>query len=174
MENKKRGKQVLALCLCLVLAMGVTACSPEQERQSQTKEPQRDEENNPESQVKGVDNSQDSTSLFENANLEGSVVEFSDTEISISKATTETLDDGGEVMVEAAPGMENEEELVHVTYAENAVIQLLLMDSASQTQVSLSNSDKSSIKKQSSVLVFGSCQDTYHCTADKVVIIRWQ
>ena len=36
------------------------------------------------------------------------------------------------------------------------------------------DTDKESVKKQSSVCVFGSCQDTYQWTADKILILRWQ
>ncbi|MDD3339546.1 MAG: hypothetical protein PHS82_11905 [Lachnospiraceae bacterium] len=174
MKDNKSGKKVLAIGICVVLAMGVTACSSRKE--PQTNEPQENapQDNNSETQATPKDNAQDSSSLFANANLQGSVVEFSDTEISVSMATTETADDGGEVMAEAAPGMENKDELAHITYTDDTLIQLLVMDRASQTQVSLSDAEKSSIKKQTSVLVFGSCQDTYHWTADKVVIIRWQ
>lgn len=140
----------------------------------QASQPQDNMNDGSGTEIKKTDNLQNSTNLFSNANLQGSVVEFSDTGISISMATIETADDGGEVMAEAAPGMENEEELVHVTYADNVIVQILVMDSSSQTQVSLNDTEKSSIKKQTSVLIFGSCQDTYHWTADKVVIVRWQ
>lgn len=170
MKDKQLVKKVLTICLCAMLAVGATACSSEKVPQKVNSEDIGI--NNTEDTQK--DNSQDSSSLFANANIQGSVVEFSDTEISISMAVTETADGGGEVMAEAAPGMENEDELAHITYTDDTVIQLLVMDSASQTQVSLSDSEKSSIKKQTSVLVFGSCQDTYHWTADKVVIVRWQ
>ncbi len=195
---KKRKIAVISLCIMMVL--GATACSNEkdipninmenignsdtEEKESETMEtvntesdlPDNTEDNNTQnnSDNSSTNNGESSKELFANVKLEGSVVEFSDTDIALSIATTTTDENGGEVMAEAAPGMENEEELVHVTYGENVSVKILTMDRSSQTQISLEDSDKSSIKKQTSVLVFGSCQDTYHWTADEVVIVRWQ
>lgn len=121
-----------------------------------------------------MNNGKSSQELFSNAKIQGSVVEFSDSELSLSMATTTTDENGGEVMEEAAPGMENEDEMIHVTYGENMSVRILTMNRASQTQISLEDADKGSIKKQTSVLIFGNCQDTYHWTADEIVIVRFQ
>lgn len=121
-----------------------------------------------------TNNGDSSNELFVGAKLQGSVVECSDTEISLSIATTASDENGGEIMAEAAPGMENEDELVHITYGENLSVRILTMDSSSQKQISLEASDKGSIKKGTSVLIFGEGQDTYHWTANEVVIVRWQ
>lgn len=195
---KKR--KIVALSLCIMMALGAAACSNEkddpkikmenignsetEQKESETVEtvntesnlPDNTEDNNTQNNTENLstNNGESSKELFANAKLEGSVVEFSDTEISLSIATTTTDENGGEIMAEAAPGMENEEELVHVTYGENVSVKILTMDLSSKTQISLEDSDKSNIKKETSVLVFGSCQDTYHWTADEVVIVRWQ
>ena len=64
--------------------------------------------------------------------------------------------------------------LVTVTYASDVTFEIITMDMASLTEISREGTDKESIKKQTSVLIFGSSQDTYHWTADKVVILRWK
>jgi hypothetical protein len=112
--------------------------------------------------------------FYDGANLQGSVVEFSETGFSLSPATTETAADGGQVMAQAAPGSESDENNVQVTYTDNTVFQIVNLSASSQSEVSRENTDKESVKKQSSVCVFGTCQDTYHWTADKVLILRWQ
>lgn len=77
-------------------------------------------------------------------------------------------------MVEAAPGAEQKEDLVTVTYDSDVTFEVITIDKASLTELSREETEKESIKKQTSVLVFGSCQDTYHWTADKVMILRWK
>ena len=77
-------------------------------------------------------------------------------------------------MVQAAPGAENEEDLVTITYASDVTFEIITMDSSSLTEISREDTDKQSVKKQSDVLVFGSCQDTYNWIADKVIIMRWK
>ena len=111
--------------------------------------------------------------FFQEADLQGSVVEFSDSGFEMSIAVT-TKEGNGEVMVEAAPGAEKEEDLVTITYASDVTFEILTMDMASLTEISREGTDKESIKKQTSVLIFGSSQDTYHWTADKVMIVRWK
>lgn len=111
--------------------------------------------------------------FFKEANLQGSVVEFSDSGFKMSVAEIAKEGDG-EVMAEAAPGAEKEEDLVTITYAFDVTFEIITMDAASLTQISREDTDKESVKKQTSVLIFGSCQDTYHWTADKVVILRWK
>lgn len=190
MRKSNRNKKAAVLCTCMVLAMGATGCSAQNvtpqvnpETNIGTEEnifPNTEPNNRMEDGIKDtnspLDNTQDETSasLFENADLTGSVVDFSDTEFSVSPAVTQTDESGGRIMIEAAPGSENQEELVHVTYEDNVIVQILTMDSESLKQISLIDSDKSIIKKQTSVLIFGFCQDTYQWTANKVVVVRWQ
>lgn len=112
--------------------------------------------------------------FFDGANLQGSVVEFSDEGFSLSLATTEKVEGGGEVMAQAAPGAESDENNIQITYTNNTVFQIVNLSISSQSEVSREDADKESVKKQSSVCVFGLCQDTYHWTADKILILRWQ
>lgn len=103
------------------------------------------------------------------ANLQGSVVEFSETGFSLSPATTE-----GNVMAEAAPGSESDENNIQITYTDNTVFEIVNLSRSLQSEVSREDADKESVKKQSSVCVFGSCQDSHHWTADKILILKWQ
>lgn len=123
--------------------------------------------------VNSEDSDKSDSNFFREADLQGSVVEFSDSGFEMSIAVT-TKEGDGEVMVEAAPGAEKEEDLVTITYASDVTFEIVTMDMASLTEISREGTDKESIKKQTSVLIFGSSQDTYHWTADKVMIVRWK
>lgn len=146
------------------------------------KEPDGFLENNDPSEHEGDNNAADDGTadsigggeFFDGANLHGSVVEFSDEGFSLSPATTEKEEGGGEVMAQAAPGSESDETNIQITYTDNTVFQIVNLSMGSQSEVSREDTGKESVKKQSSVCVFGSCQDTYHWTADKILILRWQ
>lgn len=120
----------------------------------------------------GADNNvADGGEFLEGARLQGTVVEFSETGFTLSPASTEA---DGKVLAEAAPGSESDENNVQITYTDNTVFQIVTLSKSSQSEVSREDTDKESVKKQSSVCVLGSCQDTYHWTADKILILRWQ
>ena len=121
----------------------------------------------------GASNSMGNGGMFDGANLEGSVVEFSDEGFSLSPATTKE-EGGGMLSAEAAPGSENDENNIQITYTDNTVFQIVNLSRSSQSEVSREDVDKESVKKQSSVCVFGSCQDSHHWTADKILILKWQ
>lgn len=117
---------------------------------------------------------QSDSKFYAGADLSGSVVEFSDSGFELSPAKVTKDEAGGEIMEQAAPGAEKEEDLVTITYADGVTFQIITMDSSSLKEISREDTEKASVKKQSSVLVFGSCQDTYHWTAEKIIIMRWK
>ena len=120
----------------------------------------------------GADNNvADGGEFWEGANLQGKVVEFSETGFTLSLAIT---DADGKALAEVAPGAESDENNVQITYTDNTVFQIVNLSISSQSVASREDTDKESVKKQSSVAVFGSCQDTYHWTADKILILRCQ
>lgn len=119
----------------------------------------------------GASGSRGAGEFFEGANLQGTVVEFSETGFTLSPASTE---EDGKVLVEAASGAESDENNVQITYTDNPVFQIVNISRDSWSELSREDTDKESIKKRTSVAVFGSCQDTYHWTADKILIIRYQ
>ncbi len=116
-------------------------------------------------------NTADDGEFFEGANLQGTVVEFSETGFTLSPASTEA---DGKVLAEAASGSESDENNVQITYTDNTVFQIANYSKDSWAELSREDTDKESVKKRTSVAVFGSCQDTYHWTADKILIIRYQ
>ena len=119
----------------------------------------------------GASGSRGDGEFLEGAQLQGTVVEFSETGFTLSPASTEA---DGKVLAEAALGSESDENNVQITYTDNTVFQIINYSKDSLSELSREDTDKESVKKQSSVAVFGSCQDTYHWTADKILIIRFQ
>lgn len=183
------GKKVLGLAgFSMAVMLGFTACADGQtgktdgdvnqsvkmENVNQSVNVEKETGDTQENQyVNSEDSDKSDSNFFQKADLQGSVVEFSDSGFEMSIAVT-TKEGDGEVMSEAAPGAEKEEDLVTITYASDVTFEIITMDMASLTEISREGTDKESIKKQTSVLIFGSCQDTYHWTADKVVILRWK
>lgn len=68
---------------------------------------------------------------------------------------------------------EKEENNLYVTYTEDTVFEVVYFNRSLQDVSSREDADKSSIKKQTVVYVFGSSEDEKNWTADKVIIQRW-
>ena len=101
----------------------------------------------------GASGSRGDGEFLEGANLQGTVVEFSETGFTLSPASTEA---DGKVLAEAAPGSESDENNVQITYTDNTVFQIINYSKDSLSELSREDTDKESVKKQSSVAVFGS------------------
>lgn len=112
--------------------------------------------------------------FYDGANLSGRVVEFSDEGFQITPSTLIVNEDGSMEGGIAAPGYESEEDNITITYQEDTEFQIVYFSMASQTEVSREDTDKSSIRKETNVDIFGTCQEDKHWIADKVVITRWQ
>lgn len=110
---------------------------------------------------------------FEGADLNGRVFEFSDTGFTITPIYREVFADGTSSSWEAAPGKEKEEDNIYVTYTEDTVFEAVYFNMGLQDVSSREDADKSSIKKQTVVYVFGSSEDGKNWAADKVIIQRW-
>lgn len=111
---------------------------------------------------------------FEGADLNGRVLEFSDTGFTITPIYREVFADGTSNSWEAAPGKEKEENNIYVTYTEDTVFEVVYFNRSLQDVSSREDADKSSIKKQTVVYVFGSSEDGKNWTADKVIIQKWE
>jgi hypothetical protein len=180
--GKNKTKVINILCAGILIAVCVTGCGVNKEvkenvgvqdndsTQAAITGKITDEENHSDT----VKEPEGDGTFYDGANLQGDVVEFSETGFSLSPATTETEADGGQVLAQAAPGSENDENNVQINYTDDTVFQIVNLSASSQSEVSREDTDKESVKKQSSVCVFGTCQDTYHWTANKVLILRWQ
>ena len=114
----------------------------------------------------GTDENVDAESLYASATMRGSVVDFSDESCTVSAAVTE---DDGKTGVIAAPGYESEDTNVVVTYQEGCVVQIATIYTSTGT-AELEQASVADIKKQSSVIIYGSFEDTHHVTATKVII----
>lgn len=110
---------------------------------------------------------------FEGADLNGRVLEFSDTGFTITPIYREVFADGTSNSWEVAPGKEKEENNLYVTYTEDTVFEVVYFNRSLQDVSSREDADKSSIKKQTVVYVFGSSEDEKNWTADKVIIQKW-
>ncbi len=108
----------------------------------------------------------DAESLYASAAITGSVVEFSDDSCTVSAVVTE---DDGKTGVVAAPGYESEDTNVEVTYQEGCVVQIATIYTSTGI-AELEQTSVADIKKQSSVIIYGSFEDTHHVTATKVII----
>lgn len=112
--------------------------------------------------------------FYDGANLSGRVVDFTDTGFTITPETLIINEDGSMEGGIAAPGYESDETNINITYAEDVVFQIINFSMSSQAETSREDTDKSSIRKDTDVNIFGTCQDEKHWIADKVVITRWQ
>lgn len=114
------------------------------------------------------------TDYMDGADMQGRVVEFSDSGFQMSPTKVLEDESGGTIAMNDVPGMENPDELVTIDYAKDVTFEILTMDAETLTEASREKTDKETLKKQSEVLVFGQYQDEKHWTAEKIVLVRWK
>ena len=122
---------------------------------------------------KDIDKENSESVYYDGADLNGRVLEFSDTGFTMTPIYTEVFADGTRNSWEAAPGHEKEEDNIYVTYTEDTVFEVVYFSMSLQEETSREEADKSSIKNQTVVYVFGSSEDGKNWIADKVLIQRW-
>ena len=110
------------------------------------------------------------SNLLDAADMQGSVLEFTETGCSVSQAKEI---EGGAGLIAEAEGMENKDNAVSVTYNQDCefVIAALNIHSGVTNVTTGSISD---VKKQSEVYLYGEFADTLHFNATKVVIARME
>ncbi len=196
--KKKMLKAAGVFCLSIILCTGMAGCSGKENDQPNTPDIQTTKEsgsnegleenssdeaegnqedagNNSTENSSGMpDDSKVGGIFYDGADLSGRVVDFSDTGCTITPRKMIINEDGSMEGGIAAPGYESEETNIHITYAEDVVFQVIYFSMGAQAEISREDSDKSNIKKETDVNIFGTCQDEKHWTADKVVITRWQ
>lgn len=178
-------KVVVLLVMAVMMVFSTTACGTQNkgndsalENKGQDvgilqPENQQPESQKPKNQNSNENKEQGAGEFDVQADLEGSVYEFTKAGFSLSPANS--YENGeGLVMEEAAQGAEDTSKLVTITYVGNCTFQIVVMDAASLTQVSREDTTSESIKKQTEVRVYGNCQDEAHWTAERIVIVRWQ
>ena len=110
----------------------------------------------------------DSDSLISSFDLQGSVIEFSENGCVVTPVTND-----GNTAAVAAPGNEKEETNVTISYEPDCIFQTAVMDLTTGT-ANISKAAVSDIKKQTSLLIYGSSEDTHNFSASKVIIVRYE
>jgi len=199
--RKKMLKAAGVLCLSVVLCISMAGCSGKENEQPASLDVHMTNESNNNKDIEtggkngssGTEGDHEETAngsvesnnevkednngkgtFYDGANLSGRVVDFSDEGCTITPRTLIINEDGSMEGGIAAPGYESEETNIHITYAEDVVFQIIYFSMGSQSEISREDTDKNSIKKETDVNIFGTCQDEKHWVADKVVITRWQ
>lgn len=111
----------------------------------------------------------DSNDLLDSANMSGSVLEFTDSGCSVSQ-TTEI--EGGEGVMAAAEGYENEDNAVSVKYNPDCEFVIATMNIQSGTVTNVTSGSITDVKKNSNIYIYGEFVDTFNFNAKKVVITR--
>lgn len=178
---KRNVKTSGALGVCIILCMCMAGCSEKGKAAQETNVQSMEESDVMEvSDVSDVTEAGNETEksgegkFYGGANLSGRVVEFSEEGFKITPRTLIINEDGSMEGGIAAPGYESEEENITITYKENTEFQIVYFSMASQAESSREDTDKSSIRKETDVDIFGICQEEKHWIADKIVITRWQ
>ena len=112
----------------------------------------------------------DADQLYADMSLSGTVAEFTSDGCSVIPITTEDVGDGF-LAYQVIPGNENKEKNVTVTYNNDCVFQLAAIDVETGLAV-LSDAAKEDVKKQTTLMLYGDYQDTYHLNVSMVVIQR--
>lgn len=106
------------------------------------------------------------------SDLQGSVIEFSDTGCRINPVTS-SEDGSGSTASIAAEGHEEEDAKVTVTYEEGCIFQRAVIN-ITTGKADVREASVSDIKKKTSLLLYGNFEDTEHFTAAKAVIVRYE
>ena len=115
-------------------------------------------------------NTNEENDILESANLIGSVLEFTDNGCSVSQAKEI---EGGAGIKSEAPGLENKDNAVSVTYNPDCEFVIATV-SAHSGVTNVTTGSISDVKKQSNVYLYGEFADTNHFNATKVVIACWE
>ncbi len=117
----------------------------------------------------GTSDNIDGENLIRSSDLQGSVVEFSDSGCIVALVTKE---DENTAAV-SAPGNENEETNVNISYKTDCIFQKADIN-ITTGKTGINDASISDIKKQTSLLIYGDFEDTHHLTAEKIVIVRYK
>ena len=113
--------------------------------------------------------SMDADEMIAASDLQGSVTGFSDNGCTITPATSSN---DGEAVI-AADGYEDEAEKINIKYGDNCIFQRAVMSIATG-KATVSEAAKADIKKKTSLLLYGSFDDTENFTATKAVIVQYE
>ena len=154
----------VGLCIC-----ALTGCGASPNEKPDTSNPivnsnTNEENTNGSSENKGND-------ILESANLRGSVLEFTDNGCLVNQA--KDIEGGAGIKIEA-PGMENKDNAVSVTYNPDCEFVVATLNKQLGSVTNITTGSISDVKKQSDVYLYGEFADTLHFNATKVVVARWE
>lgn len=154
MKKANIGKlTAVGLCIC-----ALTGCGTNLDVKSDTSKPI----------VNSNTNEENTNDLLDSADMQGSVLEFTETGCSVNQAKEI---EGGAGLISEAAGMESKDNAVSVTY--NPDCEFVIATINTQSGVTdIEAGTISDVKKQSSVYLYGEFPDTGHFNATKVVIAR--
>ncbi len=132
-----------------------------------------DSKHTPAGDDSNVVGSMDGNEIIAASDLQGSVTEFSDNGCTITPTTSSNDGNDGEIAEQAAEGYEDEGTKVTVKYGENCIFQRAVMSIATG-KATVSEVDKTDIKKKTSLLLYGNFDDTENFTATKVMIVQYE
>lgn len=113
--------------------------------------------------------SMDADEMIAASDLQGSVTGFSDNGCTITPVTSSN---DGEAAI-AADGYEDEAEKINIKYGDNCIFQRAVISIATG-KATVSEAAKADIKKKTSLLLYGSFDDTENFTATKAVIVQYE
>ncbi len=109
------------------------------------------------------------TNIFDLADLQGTVLEFTNSGCTISPQ----INEGDDLAYEAAVGVEDDAGNITVLYSADTQFQIVTANAEQQEIESINNTEKDELKKQSEVCLFGNYQEDNTFLATRVVIVRW-
>jgi hypothetical protein len=112
----------------------------------------------------------DGGELLAASDLQGSVIEFSDNGCTINPVTNS--DDGSTAVIEAE-GYEDEGAKVTIKYGDNCTFQKAVISIATG-EATVTEVDKTDIKKKTSLVLYGTFEDKETFTATKAVITNYE
>lgn len=156
--------KVTAVTFTFLCALSLTGCSNFHTGQTDNREvPSYSQTEN----QSGGESAANLDDLLETASLRGSVADF-------QKGSFQVVpdQDDGQTLIAAADGMESSMESTTVSYDENCIFQIAIIDSSTGA-VELEEAAASDVKKTTSVYVYGETQDDGEIHAAKVLIVRF-
>ena len=153
----------VGLCIC-----ALTGCGASPDEKPDTSNPVVNSNMNEENTNGSSENKGD---VLESANLIGDVLEFTEDGCLLKQA--KEIDGGAGLQMEA-PGMENKDNAVSVTYNPDCEFVIATLSKQSGSVTNVTTGSVSDVKKQSSVYLYGEFTDINHFNATKVVIARWE
>lgn len=179
MRHTKTAKtMILLLCAALLTGCGTNGKEREttsQENAADTSPDGKEETTGSDSEnaapladTSSTEQSVNLDDLLNTAVLRGSVSDFQDGSFQVVPDQ-----DDGQLLMSAAPGMEDDMESTKVSYGEDCVFQTAHIESATGTVI-LEAASASDVKKSTNVYVYGTVQENGEIHATKVLILRFQ